>query len=130
MTKGSFKASVQYNDWEGTSAADSADQVNPSKWLRDNGHLQDGEFLLGLKMYTDENYGTHTDPVYVDFLIAIHGDYESVKSMIDSSDGSIEVKCVTVDMNLSDFFALFKRFEVALSSHGTLEGHEYHYYNQ
>ena len=129
MTTGTFRASVQYNDWKGTSAADDADQNDSSEWLKENGHIEDGEFLLGVKMFSGENHGTHEDPVFVEFLIATPGDYDNVKTMIESSTGPIEVRSVRVEMGLTDFFGLFKRFDVTLSRDNMLEGLEYHYYD-
>ena len=129
MTTDTFKASVQYNDWKGSSAADSADQNGPSDWIRENGHMNDGEFLLGVKMFAGENHGVHKDPVYVEFLIATPGDYENVKAMIEGNAGPIEVRSVRIDMKLSEFFGLFKRFDVTLSRDSMLEGLEYHYYD-
>ncbi len=129
MTTGTFRASVQYNDRKGTSAADDADHKGASEWLKENGHIEDGEFLLGIKMFAGESHGTHEDPVYVEFLIATLGDYDNVKTMIESSAGPIEVRSVRVEMGLTDFFGLFKRFDVRLSRDNMLEGLEYHYYD-
>ena len=129
MTTDSFRASVQYNDRKGTSAADDADKNGASEWLKENGHIEDGEFLLGIKMFAGENHGKHKDPVFVEFLIATPGDYENIKSMIESSTGPIEVRSVKAQMNLVDFFGLFKRFDVTLSRDNMLEGLEYHYYD-
>lgn len=129
MTTDRFKASVQYNDWKGSSAADSAGQKGPSDWLRENGHINDGEFLLGIKMFAGENHGVHQDPVFVEFLIASPGGYENVKTMIEGSAGPIEVRSVRIDMKITEFFGYFKRFDVTLSSGNMLEGREYHYYD-
>ncbi|WP_260291948.1 hypothetical protein [Sedimenticola hydrogenitrophicus] len=127
MTTEIFKASVQYNDWKGSSAADSADQKGPSTWLKENGHINDGEFLLGVKMFAGENHGVHEDPVFVEFLIATSGNFENIKTMIEGSAGPIEVRRVRIDMDLSQFIGLFKRFDVTLSRNSMLEGLEYHY---
>ena len=127
MTTGTFRASVQYNDWKGSSAADDADKNDASDWLKENGHIEDGEFLLGIKMFAGENHGTHEDPVYVEFLITTPGDYDNVKAMIEASTGPIEVRSVRVEMALTDFFGFFKRFEVTLSRDKMLEDYEYHY---
>lgn len=129
MTTDTFKASVRYNDWKGSSAADSADQNGASEWLRENGHINDGESLLGVKMFAGENHGVHKDPVFVEFLIATPGDYENVKAMIEGSTGPVEVRSVRVDMKLSEFFGLFKRFDVTFSRDSMLEGLEYRYYD-
>ena len=42
----SFKASVQYNDWEGTAAADDADVVSLTRYLATNGLINENEYLL------------------------------------------------------------------------------------
>lgn len=80
-------------------------------------------------MFAGENHGTHEDPVFVEFLITTPGDFDNIKSMIESSEGSIEVRSVKIDMALTEFFGLFKRFDVTLSSDGMLEGLEYHYFD-
>ena len=127
MTIEKFRASVHYNDWKGTSAADSADKNGASEWLKENGHMENGEFLLGIKMFAGENHGTHKDPVFVEFLLATPGDFDNIKSMIASSNSPIEVRSVKIDMVLTEFFGLFKRFDVTLSSDSMLDGLEYHY---
>ena len=127
MTTETFKASVQYNDWKGTSAADDADENEAAEWLRKNGHIEEGEFLLGIKMFAGENHGKHKDPVFVEFLIAMPSDFDNMKSMIESSTGPIEVRSVKARMNLVDFFGLFKRFDVTLSRDNMLESLKYHY---
>lgn len=129
MTTDTFRASVQYNDTKGTSAADDADKNGASEWLKENGHIEDGEFLMGIKMFAGENHGTHEDPIFVEFLITTPDDFDNVKSMIESSTGPIEVRSVRTEMALTDFFGLFKRFDVTLSRDSMLEGLEYHYYD-
>ena len=124
-----FIASVQYDDWKGGAAADRADKNSPEEWLQVNGHKNENEFLLGITMFAGENHGVHKDPVSVDFLLATPGDHDSVKAMIDSAHGPVEVRKVSVSMNLVDFFGLFKRFSVTLSSHGILGEREYTYFD-
>lgn len=129
MTTKTFKASVQYNDWKGTSAADNADRNGSSEWLKQNGYIEDGELLLGVKMFAGESHGTHEDPVFVEFLLVTPGDFDNVKSMIESTAGPIEVRSVKVQMKLIDFFGLFKRFDITLSRNNILDGLEYHYFD-
>lgn len=125
MSTNRFIASVQYGDWKGGAAADRADMKGPEEWLNANGHKNEDEFLLGITLYTGESHGVHKDPVYVNFLLATPRDYDSVERKIDSTHGPIEVRKVSVGMNLLDFFGLFKRFSVTLSSHGMLGEREY-----
>lgn len=119
-----FKASVQYNDLKGSAAADRADMTNAAKWLKDNGHIND-EFVIGISMWAGENHGMHEDPVSVKFLVTELNGYENIPEMLQASGEPIQVKEVRVDMNIADFFALFKRLEITLSNGGLIEGKTY-----
>ena len=127
MATEKFIASVQYGDWKGTSAADGADRNGLRDWLEANGHKKSDEFLLGVSIFVGENHGVHKDPIYVSFLLASPGDHDSVKAMIDSSQGPVKVRKVSVEMKLSQFFGLFKRFSITLSSHDMLGERDYTY---
>lgn len=116
-----FKATLQYDDLKGSSAADRADKSDASDWLINNGHMQNGEFLVGITMFAGENHGTHRDPISVTFLITDDKGFIA----LGHNSNDYEIRKVRVDMNITDFFALFKRFEVTLSSNGCLEGKEY-----
>ena len=122
-----FKAAVQYDDWKGSSAADSADKGDARDWLMGKGLIQEGEFLIGMTLSAGENHGSHKDPVNVEFLLTSPGDHDNVKAMIDSTDAPIVVRRVSAQMKLVEFFGLFKRFSVNLSSHGMFDGHQYTY---
>lgn len=127
MATETFLASVQYGDWKGTSAADEADRNGLRDWLEANGHKKSDEFLLGISIFVGENHGAHKDPIYVDFLFASPGDHDRVKAMIDTSQELVKVRKVSVEMKLTEFFDLFKRFSIALSSHGMLGERDYTY---
>lgn len=120
-----FKSSVQYNDLKGSVAADKADKNSPLKWLKDKGLINEGELILGISMYAGENHGSHKDPVYVTFLVSDLKGYDNIPEMMEASAGSMQVREIRVDMNIIDFFALFKRFEVTLSTNGMMEGQMY-----
>jgi hypothetical protein len=94
-------------------------------WLEANGHKKPDEFLVGVSIFVGENHGVHKDPIYVQFLLASPGDHDSVKAMIDSSQGPVKVRKVTAEMKLTEFFGLFKRVSIAFSSHGMLGEREY-----
>ena len=81
--------------------------------------------MIGIEMYAGESHGTHKDPVHVKFLKVTPSDYDNVRSMIDSATTPIEVRSVKLTMNLAEFFSLFKRFNITLSSDNMLEGKEY-----
>ena len=122
-----FHASVQYGDLKGSAAADSADRGDANDWLNSNGLKQEGEFLLGITLYVGENHGKHEDPVYDEFLMASAGDHDNVQQLIDADEGPIVVRRVKRQLSLVEFFGLFKRFSVHISSHGMLEGKDYTY---
>ena len=122
-----FSAHVQYGDFKGTGAADRSDNNDATKWLEAKSLKNADEFLVGVELYVGENHGTHRDPVYVHFLLAKPGDFENVRSMIEGTKGPVPVRKVSVNMELTEFFSLFKRFSVAISAKDMLGGHEYSY---
>lgn len=126
MQPTNFKASVQYGDWKGTSAADSADEGDAKDWLKNNGLIQTGEFLIGITFFAGENHGSHKDPVFVEFLLATPGDHDSIKAAIETG-APLVVRRVKADMGLMEFFGLFKRFSICMSSHGMLDDRQYTY---
>jgi hypothetical protein len=122
-----FKASVQYGDLKGSSAADRADMTGAAKWLEKEGHINTDELVLGISMSVGENHGAHRDPVSVIFLVSGLNGYENIPEMIQASGEEVKVKKISVAMNIVDFLALFKRLEITLSSGGLMEGKSYIY---
>lgn len=119
-----FKASVQYNDLKGSVAADIADAIDATRWLKNNGHIND-EFVIGISMFAGENHGVHRDPVSVQFLVSSLNGYDNIPEMIQASDEPIQVRKICISMNIADFLSLFKRFEITLSNGGLIEGKTY-----
>ncbi|MCZ8501285.1 hypothetical protein MID13_05810 [Vibrio gigantis] len=102
-----FTASVQYNDQTGTAAADHSDDDSLISWLRDNGHAEDSEFLIGVEMFvSDMAIENDDDPVWVSAFLK------------DENDGSI--RKVRANMSFEGFFSSFKRFNIMLSRGGEL----------
>lgn len=122
-----FKASVQYGDLKGTSSADRADMNGAGNWLESRGLKKPGEFILGIELEIGENHGVHKDPVCVHFLLVTVDGYDSVKAMLDATQEPVDVRRVSVDMPVTEFLALFKRFNVCLSPYGMLDHREYRY---
>lgn len=106
---------------------DESDKTGPREFLKERGLLPEGEFLLGIEANTTELNGKYKDPLGVTFYFAQPGDHDSVKAMIDGNNGPILVRRLRVDMELTEFMAMFKRFSVAFSSHAMLEGREITY---
>lgn len=127
MTVETFKASVQYGDFKGTSSADRADQRGADEWLEKKGLKKEGEFLLGIELWVGENHGTHKDPVHVHFLLVTSAGYDNVKAMLEATQGPVDVRRISEEMPISEFLALFKRFSVCLSPYALLDGRQYRY---
>lgn len=119
-----FEASVQYNDLKGSAAADDADMTNAASWLKQHGHIND-EYVVGISMWAGENHGVHQDPVSVKFLVSSLDGYASIPEKLESSTAPIQIRVIRLDIPLADFFALFKRLEITLSSGGLFEGKQY-----
>ena len=123
-----FKASTKYADFTGTSQVDVGDKTNPREFLKAMGLIQEGqEFLLGIEAHTGEMHGSYSDPIAVTFYIVQKGDHDTVKAMIEAACGPIMVRRAQVDMAISDFLSMFKRFSLVFSSHAMLEGKEVTY---
>ena len=116
-----FRASVQYNDLVGSSAADRADKGGPEDWLLSKKLKQLDEFVIGIEVWAGENPGVHRDPVTVQFLL-VQGGFDSVKDTMKNSAGPISTRRVPRDMSMAEFMGLFKRFSICLSPGGMLNG--------
>ncbi|PQJ63399.1 hypothetical protein BTO10_00860 [Vibrio chagasii] len=102
-----FTASVQYNDQKGTAAADHSDNDCLISWLKDNGHAEDSERLIGVEMFvSDTAIENDDDPVWVSAFLE------------DENDGSI--RKVRANMSFEGFFSSFKRFNIMISCGGEL----------
>lgn len=121
-----FSASAQYDDLKGSVAADEADLVGVSKWLKDNGYITD-EVVVGVSLYVGESAGKWEGQNFKQYRES----FVSVKFLVapPGTDTSIEPVAVSqlndIDMSIVDFFALFKRFSITLSSNGHMEGKAY-----
>lgn len=121
-----FKASVQYGDWEGTAAADDADEIDLDDILSKNGLKSDQEFLLGIEVFIGENHGGKVESPYVTVLLVDRGTFDDVDALLKGTKGPVPVKAVDVELTLEEFFGLFKRFSVNLSrSHLNFIGREF-----
>lgn len=126
MTDDRFRASVQYDDLIGSSAADRADGDGPGDWLRAKGLMPPDEFVVGIKVWVGENRGAHRDPITVHFLLT-PGSFDSVKESIATTSGAFATRRVTAEMPVAEFFGLFKRFSICLSPGGMLSDKRYSY---
>jgi hypothetical protein len=119
---GEFSASVQYNDFKGTAAADRAGQHDIYDLLELKGLSTDNEFLLSIQFYSAEH-----DFVRCVVLLLENADtYEDVQKAIENTPDPIPVKEVHLDLTPAEFLKLFKRFAVVLNPGGlSLQGRKF-----
>ena len=113
----SFKARVQYGDFDGTAAADKADQNNLSDYLHTNGLMQSNEFLVAAKLWIGENHGGIVKKPTIHALVIDAPDYDgAVKDLLDQD--LIPVRSIELHISLEQFIGFFKRFAVTLTLSG------------
>jgi hypothetical protein len=121
MGQENFHASVQYGDFKGTAAADRRDQDSISRYLEKEGLINQGEFLVGIEAYTSEVSGKpQVTDVSVTALVTKYEGYDDVQAAVDSGN-PLKVRKIEFDLPLVDFFSLFKRFHITISSHGMID---------
>lgn len=120
-----FKASVQYGDFEGTAAADRADNGDLSSYLRSTGLMQNNEFLIAAELWIGENHGGVVKPPSIRALVVDAPDHEGAVQDVLCQD-PVPVRRIDLPITLDQFIGFFKRFAVTLTIRGgDLEGKEY-----
>lgn len=115
MGQDTFRAGVQYNDLKGTAAADRHDNRDFSNYLKEKGLIRDGESLIGIELWSGEVHGTVQDkPVYVTALVSSGEKYDTIHEEVMSGQ-PVQVRKIELEMNLNEFFGLFKRFAISIS---------------
>jgi hypothetical protein len=122
-----FKAGVQYGDWEGTAAADGADATSIDTYLEEKGLIHGDEFVLAVNFLVGENHGGALGSVSVRaFVHKGPHNFDTLKPLLGEMQGPIPVREVRVDLMLAEFVGLFKRFDVMLTWNGLdLEGRQF-----
>lgn len=118
-----FKASTHYADWSGDVQSDNADMSGIHSWMEGKGLIGADEALVGIEFYSGER-----GFLLIDALIAPATGYDAVKGYIDTKReiGPIPLRKVSMELDLGEFFGLFKRFSIVLSPKGILRlGDEY-----
>jgi hypothetical protein len=119
MMSEKFGAGVTYGDWEGTAAADDADQTNLTIVLRERGLLGENEILIGIHAYIGENHPGIVQTPFISALIFCGSSpsHDEALSQVRLAD-PVPVKRVRLDLPLEEFVSLFKRFSIAISLSG------------
>lgn len=113
-----FKASVQYGDFKGTSAADRADNGHDlDTFLKDKGLIQPDEFLIAASLWVGESKGGAPGNAYIKAYLfnTAGGNHGSVKEALDNMLDPIPVRAVDVPVSAEQFVSFFKRFSVMLT---------------
>jgi len=121
-----FKASVQYDDWKGTAAADDGDLKSLSSHLRDTGIAKENEFLVSSSVWVGENHGNRLGSITISAFLLEVPDGANVDAILNSTEGPIPVREVELEMTLEQYIGFFKRFKVSFTAkHLDLEDREY-----
>jgi len=105
----SFTASTQYNDWEGTAAADDADSKDLQDYLRDQELMQEDEFLVSAALRVLEN------SIFVHaYVYSESGSSTSLKEKFAALE-AIPVREIDLEISAEQFIKFFKRFVVSLT---------------
>lgn len=102
-----FVASVQYNDFKGSVAADRSDTDSMKEYLVEHGHAMGDERVIGCRISFNENHGDEYEPGVLIYL---------QKGSFDEPDNSI--RAVDIEMSGPKFFSFFKRFCLVLMQDG------------
>lgn len=122
-----LSASVQYNDWKGTAAADNADQTSFAKLLESKGVLdRKTEFLVATSLFIGENHNGKVEAPFIDALIAPYNNMDAAQANLSANSDPLHLRRVSVELTLEEFIGLFKRFNVVLTRNGlNLDGRGY-----
>ena len=115
-----LQAQVQYGDWSGTAKADDID-VNLDdirKVLKKRGKLEDNDFLIAFRVFHGENLKEHKlTPFYLRGYVVEATNHAAAKAHVDGSN-PIECREIQVQLSVEEFFAMFKRFSLAMQWQG------------
>lgn len=121
MTTDSFRATAQYNDFEGTFAGDAADHQDLTSIL-DANNLRDApnEFVVGARLYIAENHHGKVREPWVQILLVQMKDatFDKIRAWLSEQHDPLPVRSVEVELTLEQFVGLFKRFSVVMTRKG------------
>ena len=86
-----FKARVQYGDWEGTAAADASDQLDIHEYLREKGELKNTEFLLAANLWAGENHHGKIENVFIQaYIYEGENRFDKLKPILEQSTAQFQ----------------------------------------
>lgn len=114
-----FIAGTQYGDYQGTIAADNADLSTLLFALRNKLSISEDQNIVGYQ-FNASYIGRSPEIDSIDVELFINND-SNLKDQIKSG-APIQVKKIKGSLSVNEFFSLFKRFEICLSTKGELNG--------
>ena len=119
-----FEAGVQYKDLDGSVHADRDDNQNATDYLINHHNIPGDSFVLGIKVYSSV-HNVRENTLTVKFLHSNVGGYDNIQEKMKAEADNLALNEIEIEMPYSEFFGLFKRFSLTLSSNGLLEGKSY-----
>lgn len=105
-----FEAGVQYNDYEGTVAADKSDMLRLQDFLREQNLCSADEIVVGMRIGFAGNHGREMEKLGVIAYLK-SGNYSN-------GDAPKNVRAVDVNITTATFFSFFKRFDMVMTAKG------------
>lgn len=110
-------ASVQYNDFRGTAAADRSFEKSLTDHLKGQKLLVDNDLIVGTKFFDlDSDSGNDGKAIVYVYKINITG-YKNIDEYLKNEEVP-KIDTVELGLNRGEFFNLFERFEIVLISSG------------
>lgn len=113
-----FKASVQYDDLVGTSAADRADDFRLEEFFESKGYIsrENRDTVVAIEFWSGENHGKAHECTATLTVANLQG-YENFDAYLADSNRP-PLRSISVTMSNDEFFGHFKRFHVVLTHKG------------
>lgn len=120
MTTEIFKAGTQYNDFTGTSAAET---LGFTEYLKSKDLIKDDEFVIGIDFSPLVGFSKAQNEVFLQVYLVKDFVYEKYEEK-SKNHSVLEVRKVETYIDIVKFFSLFKRLNVSFSWQGLLENKE------
>jgi hypothetical protein len=116
-----FHASVQYDDWVGSVAADNSDAGSLRAWMEARGGIPTDEVLVGFDVFVGEKIpGRAAEARVSAYLMSV----EATNSLQASDVPTVNE--VSFSLTPEEFHSVFKRFALTLTTrHLKLDGRDY-----
>jgi hypothetical protein len=119
-----FEAGVQYKDLDGSVHADRDDNQDATDYLRKHHSIPEDSFVFGIQVYSSV-HNVRENTLTVKFLYSNVGSYDNILEKMETEGDALALNDIEIEMPYNEFFGLFKRFSLTLSSNGLLEGKSY-----